>query len=223
MTDAHRFGHAWAVSGVGAAGGPAEVVPVDPVRGVELHARDLLEAKDVAAARVVTKEALRTSPDSPELLWLLADVEFADGDQQAAMYRLGEAVGASDGDAASLSRQIGALSENRLWREALTIAEHVSSQMSADPLIRTAVGDFFNMLNCHGHAVGGYGDSSGLSSSATRKRRRSWLRSGGPFTFMRRRIIAWEDSRLLPKLRRGRRASAELDAVPIWTAIRRIG
>jgi len=102
------------VSVVSAGGGPADAVPVDPVRHAEQRARDLLKAEDVAAAREVTEEALRTSPDRPELLWLLADVEFADGDQQAAMYHLAEAIGANGGDAASISRQIEALSENRL-------------------------------------------------------------------------------------------------------------
>src|SRR5262249_13050565 len=214
VTKVRRFGHAWVVSGVGAADGPADVVPVDPVRRAEQRARDLLEDEDVAAARQITKDALGSSPDRPELLWLLADVEFADGDQQAAMCHMAAAVSASGSEAASVSRRIRTLAKNRLWRETLMAIEHVPPRVRDDPLVRTAVGDFFNMLNCHGHAVGGYGDRSGLSSSTMKKRRRSWLRSGGPFTFIRRRVITWEDSQLLPELRKGRHASTQLDTVP---------
>jgi hypothetical protein len=53
-----------------------------------------------------------------------------------------------------------------------------------------------------------------LSSSARAKRRLSWLRSGGPFTFARRRMDSWEESQLLARLRKGRRTTAQLDAVP---------
>ncbi len=181
---------------------------------IEQRARELLEAEDVPAAREVTEEALQASPNRPELLWLLADVEFADGDQQAGMCCLVKAVDASGGDAGAIGRQIQALSEERLWREALIAVEHLPAQVRDDPAVRAAVGDSYNARACHAHAVDGYGDSAGLSSSARAKRHLSWLRSGGPFTFTRRRLDSWEESQLLPKLRKGRRTTAQLDAVP---------
>ena len=204
------FGHAWVVSAVRAADGPTDAVPLDP----EQRVRDLLKIGDVRAAREVIEEALRTPQNRSELLWVLADVEFADGDQQAGARCLTEAVSASGGGAAAISRQIDALSENRLWREALRAVEHVPAQVRDDPLVRTAVGDFYKARGCHAHAADGYGDSAGLSSSARAKRRLSRLRAGGPFKFARRRVNAWEDSDILPELRRGRRASVQLDAVP---------
>ena len=240
------------MSVVSADGGSAGAVPVDPVRCAELRARnlldagdvpaarvvtedalrawpdrpellrllaelrarDLLDAEDVPAAREVTEDALRAWPDRPELLWLLADVEFADGDQKAAMCCLAEAVDASGGDAAAISRQIGALSENHLWRETLTTVKHIPERVHDDPLVRAAIGDFYRTLNCHGHAVScGYWGSSGLSSSARKKRRRSWLRSGGPFTFVRHRVDAWEESQLLSDL-------AKTDVQPLsWMTV----
>jgi hypothetical protein len=202
------------VSLVSATDGSGDTVPVDPVRIAEQRARDLLEDEDVPAAREVTEEALRTSPDGPELLWLLADVEFADGDQQAGLCCLAKAANAGGRDAAAISRQIRALSENRLWREMLMTVEHVPAQVDNDPRVRTAVGDFYRTLGCHGHAVSAYGGSSGLSSSARKMRRRSWLRSGGPFKSVHGRVERWEESELLYGLRRGRRGSAQLDAVP---------
>ena len=202
------------VSVVSAADGSADATPVDPVRLFEQRAKDLLEADEVSAAREVIKEGLRTSPNNPELLWLLADVEFADGDQQAGMCCLAKAVDASGGDAQAISKQIQALAENDLWRETLKAIEHVPVRVHGDPLVRTAVGDAYRELRCYGHAVGGYGDSDELSSSTRRKRRRSWLRSGGPFTFVRRWIHEWEDSQLLSELREGRRSFAQLEAMP---------
>jgi hypothetical protein len=185
------------------------------VHRAEQRARDLLDAEDVPAARQVTAEALRDWPDRPELLWLLADVEFADGDQKAAMCCLTEAVKAKGGDAAAISKQIGALSENRLWRETLTTVKRIPERVRDDPLVRTAIGDFYRILGCHGHAVSdGYRESSGLSSSAREKRRRSWLRSGGPFTFVRRRVDTWEESQLLSDLGKDLRAAVHLDDLP---------
>lgn len=202
------------MSAVSAADGSADATPVHPVGLIKQRARDLLEADDVPAARQAVEEGLRTSPNSPELLWLLADVEFADGDQQAGMCCLAKAVDAGGRDAEAISKQIEALGYNDLWRETLKTIEHVPARVHDDPLVRTAVGDAYRMFRCHGHAVGGYGDTDGLSSSTRRKRGRSWLRSGGPFAFVRRWIDTWEDSQLLSDLREGRRSFVQLEAMP---------
>jgi len=237
---------------VGAADGPADAAPVDPVRLAEQDARDLLKAEDVPAAREVTEKALRTWPDKPELLWLLADVEFADGDQRAGVcclakafdasrrdadaisrsirtlsenqlwhetlmiveYVQAKAVDASRRDAEAISRSMRALSENQLWHETLMTVEDVPAKVYGDPLVRTAIGDFYKTVKCYAHAVSSYGSSSGLSPSTRKQRRLSWLRSGGPFIFARDRIDAWEDSKLLAELCRDRRTPAQLGAVP---------
>ena len=102
--------------------------PDDHARLAEQDARDLLEAGDVPAAREVTEKALRTWPDRPELLWLLADVEFADGDQQAGVCCLAKAFNASRRDADAISRSIRALSENELWHETLMTVEYVRAK-----------------------------------------------------------------------------------------------
>jgi hypothetical protein len=175
---------------------------------------DLLETGDISAARQVITDALVASPDTADLLWVLADVEFADGDLQEGIRCLGQAVSASGGDAQATGRQIRTLSENRLWREALRAIEHIPAEIREDPLLRTAVGDFYKARGCQAHAVGGYGESAGLTFSARARRRLSWLCSGGPFPFVHHRVKAWEDSRLLSRLRKGRRASAPLDTMP---------
>ena len=210
------------MSVVSAADGPDDAAPADPVHLIEQRARELLKAEDVSAAREVTEEALRTSPNRPELLWLLADVEFADDNQQAGMCCLAKAVEASGGDAGAIGRQIEALSENYLWRGALIAIEHLPAQVRDNLVVRTAVGDFYRAVACHAHAIDAYGDRTALSSSTRAKRRLSWLRSGGPFMLVRRRIDSWEESQLLARLRKGRRASAQLGAYRTWTALKRI-
>ena len=111
------------------AGTVATLVILDGADGLEMdvlqdaagqRARELLEIGDIRSAREATEEALRTSPDRPELQWLAAEVELADGDQQAGMCCLAKAVDAGGRDAAAISRQIRALSENRLWRTTLS-------------------------------------------------------------------------------------------------------
>ena len=202
------------------AGTVATLVILDGADGLEMdvlqdaagqRARELLEIGDIRSAREATEEALRTSPDRPELQWLAAEVELADGDQQAGMCCLAKAVDAGGRDAAAISRQIRALSENRLWRTTLATVEKVPAGVRDDPLIRAAIGDFYKTLHCYGHAVAGYRDSSGLSSSARKQWRVSWLRSGGPLTFVRHRVNAWEESQLLSDLRKDRRAAVHLN------------
>ena len=77
-----------------------------------------------------------------DLLWVIADVELADGDEQSGMACLAEAVTASGGDGAAVSRQIRTLAGNQLWREALAVIDHLPAQMLCDPLEREAAGDF---------------------------------------------------------------------------------
>jgi hypothetical protein len=175
---------------------------------------DLLASGDIGAARRAITESLAATPGKADLLWVLADVEFADGDLQEGMGCLGQAVTVSDGDSQAASRQIRTLAENRLWRETLGVIEHMPAEIGEDPLLRTAAGDFYRACGCRAHAVGGYGDISGLALSARARRRLSWLSSGGPFPFVRHRMKVWEDSRLLARLRNGRRGSAQLDAMP---------
>jgi hypothetical protein len=106
-----------------AAGSPGD--PPDAASAAEQRAREMLRAGDVGKARQAIQEALGFSPGRPDLLWVLADVEFADGDEQAAARCLTEAVIASGEDAAAIGKKIQALSDNRLLRGALDAVEHV--------------------------------------------------------------------------------------------------
>jgi uncharacterized protein HemY len=89
------------------------------------NAKDFLDDGEARAARKILEEALATSARHPDLLWLLADAEFADGDLVAGRGQVAEAVLLSGGDAAAAGRQIGVLSRNGLLREALLAAEKI--------------------------------------------------------------------------------------------------
>jgi hypothetical protein len=193
--------------------GSAEAVPLDHASLAEQRVSDLLRSGDVSRAREVIEDAIGLSRRRSDLLWLLADVEFADGDQRAGMTCLADAVSSSVDESAAIGMRIRKLSENNLWREALKVVEHVPVRLRDDPAFRTAAGNFYKARGCRGHAVGAYGDGSGLSFSAQANRLISWLSSGGIFTFARRRVIVWEESELLSDMRKGRRASPLLDNV----------
>lgn len=198
-----------------------DATPVDPPTGIDETldtgscAAELLKAGDVAAARKVIEEALSRSPANQELLWVMADIEFTDCDLLAGMGRLAEAVKAAGQDAAAVSRRIKVLSGNRLWREALAAIENIPDQLRDAPEVREVAGDFYEERGCRGHAFHSYGDRLDLrlSPEARSRRLRSWLFSGGPFVVIRRRVSAWEESKLLTVLRRSIR-SAQLDTVP---------
>jgi len=197
---------------------PQEPSPdaVDDLEAIR-RATALLEEGEVAAARKVVEGALDASRPGTGLLWVLADIEFAEGDPQAGMKRLADAAGVDVQDAGTISRRIRALSSNRLWREALFTIEHIPARARDDPMVREAVGDFYKARWCQAHAVSAYGKRKGLSSAARIRRLVSWLYSGGPFKPFRRRIAAWEESTLLTRLRVGRRASEQLVRIPELT------
>jgi hypothetical protein len=183
---------------------------VDPVR----HAAVLLRHGEVAAARQVVQEALSATRRSSDLLWVLADIEFKDGDLQAGMTRLTEAAEVCGQNATALSRKVKALSSNRLWREAIISIEHIPADLRDQPPVREACGDFYRARQCHAHSVDSYGNAAGLSSAARTRRFWSWLYSGGPFSFLRLRIFAWEESTLLTVLHRGRQTAEQLTEIP---------
>lgn len=202
-----------------------DAAPLDPTpdpdktRDAILHAAGLLKEEDIAEARKVIEDALRTTQPSPELLWTMADIDFADGDLQAGMTRLSEAAKlAGQEDAATVSRRIEALSLNRLWQEALAAVEHTQEPLRNDPRVREAAGGFYRARGCHGHAIDSYGSRAGLSPEARSARRKSSVLSGGPFEAVHRRVSSWEESKLLTRLREGMHSSAQLDTVPGMTA-----
>jgi hypothetical protein len=165
-------------------------------------ARRLLDEGHVRAAREVIQDALDAEDRHAELLWVLADVEFADGDLIAGRDHLAEAFEASGRQPADVARWIRALRRNRLWREALLTIETLPVPASDDPLVRAEVGAFYQACGCHAHAAERYGPGQGLTSSARAMRRWCWLWSGGPSKALHARLRNWEGARLLPTLRR---------------------
>lgn len=175
----------------------------------------LLEDGDTSAARAVLDTAIAAhSPViRPEFLWVLADVELAEGDLAAGMRCLSEAGITRGQDAVSVSRQIRTLSRNRLRRDALSAVEAAPAEVRDDPLVREAIGEFYAQRGCYAHAVKAYGRSSGLSSSAMLWCWLTWITSGGPITRIRDRMYAWEESKPLTEIRRVRGYLRHLDQV----------
>jgi hypothetical protein len=189
--------------------------PADSVADAVRRADELIEDGETKAARALIEAAIKkhSQPACPDLLWALADVEFADGDPEAALCRLREAAQASGDKSGSASRQIRTLSRNRLRREALHVIESLDDDLRRDPLVRDATGRFFVDRGCPAHASDGYGRRSGLPLSAKVDRRLAWLASGGPLRAVRRRMREWEEAKLLSTLRRTSSHLQHLDQV----------
>jgi hypothetical protein len=156
------------------------------------RASELLDEGDPGSAREVIQAAIAACGRQPELLWALADAEFAEGDCDSGREHLDEAVAASPGDPSSVARQIRALRLGKFWREALSIVQGLSPQLRADPLIRAEVGDFFRACDCPAHAFDAYASAGGLPRAARTARRRCWLRQGGPSARLRGRALEGE-------------------------------
>ena len=87
------------------------------------RAEELLAESDSRTARDIVREALQASGRRADLLWVLADAEFAVGDAVAGRECLAEALAASSGEPTLVARQIRMLRGNGFWREALQLCK----------------------------------------------------------------------------------------------------
>jgi hypothetical protein len=174
----------------GAESGQPEVT--DASRVVR-RAEELLAEGDSRSARELLREALDTFGRHADLLWVLADAEFAGGDAVAGRECLAEVIAASSREPVSVTRQVKVLCGNGFWREALSAVQVLPGDLCQEPLVRAAVGDFYRACGCPAHAADGYGTGNGLHRAARASRRWCWLWSGGPFDMLRRKAFAWEE------------------------------
>jgi hypothetical protein len=154
---------------------------------------ELLAEGDLGNARAIARDALEAFGRRSDLLWLMADAEFASGDLIAGRGYLDEAFAAGARDAASAARQIRTLHRAGFWREALSVIQSVPGELSEDPLVRIEAGDFYRACQCPAHAADSYGTGPSLPRPARMSRRWCWLRSGGPSGRLRRRSRASEE------------------------------
>jgi hypothetical protein len=155
--------------------------------------RALLAAGNTRTAREVTREAMNTLGRQADLLWSLADTEFADGDLIAGRERLDEAFAVSPRDAASLAKHIQVLRRGGFWRDALTAVQAAPGELRTDPLVRVEAGSLYRACWCPAHAACDYGTRRDLPRSHWAARRWCWLRSGGPSSRLRGKMLMWEE------------------------------
>jgi len=192
---------------------------VREAKAIVRNAKEQLAMGTVRQARTIVRNALDADGSGVcRVYWLLvmADVEFADSDLLAAKAWLAEAVDASGEEPEAVARkirpdavagQISALRCNRLWRDALDAVKNIPPEIRDTAEVRAAEGDFYYDCGCHAHASERYGWRPGLRRSA------SWLRSGGPFAAIRKRVFKWEEEKLLPSLEQRRSTIDQIDDV----------
>jgi hypothetical protein len=179
------------------AGQPAAV----HVAWVVRRARELLDDGNRRSARELVCDAMDQAGRCGDLLWILAEVEFADDDVMAGRDCLAEALAASGQEPASVARQIRALRSSGCWREALLAAEAVPAGMRQNPMVRSEVGNFYRSCGCPAQAAESYGSPHGLRRPVKAARMWCWLRSGGPAASLHRKAREREEV-LLGILRR---------------------
>ncbi len=141
----------------------------------------------------VLREALDAFGRRADLLWAQAEAEFACGDAVAGRESLAEALAASAGEPTAVTRQIRILGSNGFWREALSAVQVLPGDLRENPLVRSAVGNFYRACGLPAHAADGYGPRHGLPRTARASQLWCWLRSGGPFSLLRRKSFAREE------------------------------
>ena len=160
------------------------------------RSQEMLADRDLLTAREFVRGALEAFGRSAELLWILAEVEFARGDVVAGRECLIEAMAARPHDSASAARQIRLLRAYGFWRETLCAVHGISADVHDDPIVWAEAGDFYRACGCPAHAASAYGSGRGLRRSALVARRWCWLRSGGPSRLVRRKACAQEETLL---------------------------
>ena len=115
------------------------------------RAEELLAESDSRTARDIVREALQASGRRADLLWVLADAEFAVGDAVAGRECLAEALAAAAGEPTLVARQIRMLRGNGFWREALSAVQALPEDAREDPRVRAAAGDFSQACQCPAH------------------------------------------------------------------------
>jgi hypothetical protein len=158
------------------------------IQSVLDHVSVMITRNQLAMAQRDLEEALDTFGQRADLLERLADVLILRGNREAAVTRLELAAATSPGDASILSGYADLLSRIGLQRRAIDFIESLRKTVRHAPSVRAALGDIYADGSWHALAVDAYGEAASLPVLSRTRRRRSWWRSGGPFTFVRLQI-----------------------------------
>jgi len=136
-------------------------IPGSTSETTQKDAKQLLEQGEMRAARELIEKELRTEPNCAELLAMLADVEFADGNVMAGQKRLADAAKASGWNAEFTARRIRVLGLNGLWSDGLRAVGSIPEEVRHDSQVRAEAGGFYRRCGCPAHAACCYGLRAG--------------------------------------------------------------
>lgn len=143
------------------------------VRELEAKGR-LLEAKGI-----INIDISQNGPN-PELIWRLAKIEEAQGNSEAVVRTLTDALTLKPGDPKLTAEYVHALYVEKRYSEARSTILELAPDMRQMPMNRATLGNVYRALGWHAHAVTAYGRLHGLSWRARRSRLASWFRCGAP-------------------------------------------
>ena len=143
-------------------------------------------------ARDIVLAGLDKFGRSADLLWVLAEIEFIDGDVAAGRDAMKEASTLDPTSPALIIKSLRMLGGSGCWQEALAIIRSIPASMHQEPLVRTESGNFYWLCKCPAHAVAAFGKPKDLPRQSRKVWLSCWLRSGGPVNSLRRRALSWE-------------------------------
>lgn len=152
----------------------------------------LTEGGSPRRARDILLAAFGTFGRATDLLWALAEVEFADGDVAAGREAMKEALALDLPSPVSAVRQLRILGGSGCWREAVVTTRGIPESMRQEPLLRMEAGKFYRFCRCPGHAVAAFGKPKDLPWHGRVTWLSSWLLSGGPVHSLRQQVLSWE-------------------------------
>lgn len=156
------------------------------------QAEDLLAQGDSRAARKVIAQAIDSTGQTSNLLWILAEVEFAEGHFDAGDDALRKALAGNPHDPVLVTRWVQLLRNHDRWREALIIAQDLPADMCLESEARAGIGEFYHSIECPAHAMLAFKSPKGLPRKGQLGWWRCWARSGGPIRFLHSRALFGE-------------------------------
>jgi hypothetical protein len=157
------------------------------------QADELIAERAFDAARAELDTAFSRFGEQARILTRLAAVNSAQDELEQAMttYRLAVAADPSDSEVAA--DYCGFLHAYRMQRIAIEFVAGLPADVAARAPLREALGTIYGRAGWAALAVDAYGDPSGLSRVARKRRLLLWCSSGGPVPIFRRWARAFDE------------------------------
>jgi hypothetical protein len=172
----------------------AEQSDKDPkIQDILTRIEDLTNSGKLIEARQLILTS-RVYSQSADLLLELAEIEEDLELLESALSHLKSAADNNPTDGYTVSAYPDMLARIDMNRSAEAYIDGLSDELKQNPFVRWSLGDLYDDAGWHALALDAYGSARTLPKYARRRRRRTWLRTGGPVEAIRSRLRKMDEA-----------------------------